>query len=113
MKRFIIPALALASCVAPAQTIGAAYLLDVKTGLTREVVITSIGEIRKPLGLNFNLAIDGFAGLNSWDHVYPGVWVSGRVPLAENFNLKFGPAFTYEENRVRFPGLVIGFEIRF
>ena len=111
-SKSIILALAIASlpAIIPAQTLGGAYLIDLKSGRTRQVAIASIGEIRKPLGLNFNLQVDGFAGIDAG--VYPGVWISYSRPVAENVVFKFGPAFTFEDQRVRFPGFAVGFEFR-
>lgn len=93
--------------------IGGTYLMDTKTWQARPVVTSPVGAIRNPLGLKFDLNVDAYAGVNDFDRVVPGMWISGGLRAADNMTVRVGPALELNNGRVRCPGVMIGFTIHF
>lgn len=91
----------------------AAYLVDVGSGGAVPVVVAKVGEIRRPFGWQFNLNASTFAGVGSGDRLLAGAWLSYRARAAENVWVSFGPSVRFEDQRIRSPGLLLGFEISF
>ncbi len=112
MKRKAVSLLACLAVAGAAHGIGGTYLLDTKTGMSRPVVLSPVGKIQKPLSLRFDLNVDLYAGLNDFDRVVPGVWLSGSFRAADNLTVNFGPALEFNGGRVRCPGIMIGFVLQ-
>lgn len=117
MNRILIYSIAFAMCgpacaAASEPVIGGTYLLDVRTGRATPVVTVSLGDIRRPLGLNFNLKVSTFAGLID-EKPLAGFWLSANLRLADNLFVDFGPAIQYHNERLHTPGVAVGLSLRF
>ncbi|MBL8061366.1 MAG: hypothetical protein JNK63_11730 [Chthonomonas sp.] len=98
--------------VARAADWSASYLVEFRSGRATPVVTADIGDIRKPLGLNYTLKVSTFAGFRD-ERPLVGAWVSAPIRLAENVEARLGPGFTYYNEHVGTPGIIGALTIRF
>lgn len=101
------------ACIAAAQSrFSGTYLYDVHTREAIPVVTADIGAIREPFGLKYDITVSTIAGIYQ-EKPIAGIWLNGSSAFAKNAWVKFGPALSYENNRLGTRGLVFGISVTF
>lgn len=113
MNKKALSLITVAMLASIASAIDGAYLINLKDGRTRPVVLTSLGSVRNPLGMTFSVDLNLYAGMNEADRVVPGLWASVHYRLADNLNASIGPSFEFVDSRIRVSGLMVGFSLTF
>lgn len=90
-----------------------AAVWDFRTHTSSAVVLRNIGIVEKPLGLKFNLDVDGFAGADMDSNITGGVAIGHTFPVARNVDFKFGLAISATQNKPTGAGLLLGLTYRF
>lgn len=116
MKRLLLPLAILA--IAPAaycqELSGSLFAMwDLRTKTTSFVALRPIGKIDRPLGLNIQLDVDGFAGADTTNNMIGGFSVGKTFDLATNIQFKFALAATTSQSKPVGIGLIIGLGWRF
>lgn len=86
---------------------------DLRTKTAAGVVLRRIGLIKQPLGFDFDLEVDGFAGADMDANILGGVSIGKTLHVAQNVDFKFGIAGTFSQNKPTGVGLLLGLGVRF
>lgn len=86
---------------------------DARSKSTNYVILTKIGEVKRPLGLGFDLEIDAFAGSDAYANLVGGVSIGKTFPVAQNVDFKLGLGVSTQQGKPTGAGLLIGLTYRF